>query len=115
MRARSIDAMPPRLRRLLAEVGRDISVARRKRRLPMELVAERASMSMATYQRVEKGDPSVSLGGFVMVLLALGFADRFASLFDASRDDVGLLQDARRLPRRIVLKRERRAVKAEGV
>lgn len=107
MRSKSIDAMTPRLRRILSAFGRDISIARRKRGLPMELMAQRASMAMATYQRVEKGDPTVSFGAVAMVLMALGLSDRLSLLLDVSKDDVGLIQDEKRLPKRVVMKRRR--------
>jgi len=50
---------------------------------------------------VEKGDPSVSMGGYAAVLLVLAFGDALSELVDPRRDDVGLFLDAERLPKRV--------------
>jgi transcriptional regulator with XRE-family HTH domain len=46
----------------LKKLGQDISVARRKRRIPVALVAERASISRTTLRRIEIGNTGVSVG-----------------------------------------------------
>ena len=51
----------PRERRYLAEVGKQIRLARLRRRISCDLCAERAKISRATLWKIEKGDPSVSL------------------------------------------------------
>jgi hypothetical protein len=56
--------------------------------------------------RVEKGDPSVSLGVYVMALFVLGFGSAFGDLVDAGRDEEGLLLDAQRVPKRVRPKKE---------
>jgi hypothetical protein len=70
--------------RALHKLGSDIHDARRRRRLTMAVVAERAFTSRATLQRVEEGDPSVSFGIDAAVLHALGFLDRLADLAEAA-------------------------------
>ncbi|CAO3408564.1 helix-turn-helix domain-containing protein [Azospirillum largimobile] len=97
--------MPLKVRRSIRKLGRDIGIARRKRRLTMEMMAERSDISVATYQRVEKGDPSVAFGIYAMALFALGAGDRIASLMDVVSDDTGLLLDEERLPKRVRVKR----------
>jgi DNA-binding XRE family transcriptional regulator len=106
MRTSSLDAMPPRLRRSLTNFGADIAIARRKRNLTMEMLAERVGVAKATYQRIEKGDPGVSMGAYAMTLFVLGFPDALAVLVDASHDDTGLLLEAQRLPKRVRVKKE---------
>lgn len=70
------------------------------------MMAERLGVAKATYLRVEKGDPSVSMGVFAMTLFVLGFADALPDLVDPGRDDQGLLLDAQRLPKRVRVKKE---------
>jgi transcriptional regulator with XRE-family HTH domain len=53
---------PAAVRRALRKLGADIHDARRRRRLPMAVVAERAFTSRSTLQRVEAGDTNVSVG-----------------------------------------------------
>jgi len=106
MRSAVHDLLPPKLRRSLQKLGGDISIARRKRSLTVAMMAERLGVAKATYLRVEKGDPSVSMGVFAMTLFVLGFADALPDLVDPGRDDQGLLLDAQRLPKRVRVKKE---------
>lgn len=61
----------PRERRYLTEVGKQIRLARLRRRISCDLCAERAKISRATLWKIEKGDPSVSMGAYLSVLFAL--------------------------------------------
>ena len=58
-----------------SRVRADIHDARRRRRLPMAVVAQRAFTSRSTLQRVEAGDTNVSIGIYAGVLQALGLLD----------------------------------------
>jgi transcriptional regulator with XRE-family HTH domain len=100
------DTMPPRLRRSLAKFGADITVARKKRSLTVAMMAERLGAAASTYSRVEKGDPTVSMGTYAMALFVLGFGECFAELVDPRRDDQGLLLDHERLPQRVRVKKQ---------
>ena len=101
MKTPNRNILPSRLRRSLAKLGADISIARRKRSLTVEMMAERVGVAKATYLKIEKGDPSVSMGVYAMSLFVLGFPDVLGTIADASRDDTGLLLDADRLPKRV--------------
>ena len=61
----------PRERRYLTEVGKQIRLARLRRRISCDLCAERAKISRATLWKIEKGDPSVSMGAYLSVLFTL--------------------------------------------
>jgi hypothetical protein len=102
--SRSQSALPLPVQRALEKLGSDLSVARRRRRLPMELVAERALITRKTLGRVEKGDPAVSLGIYATVLFVLGLSDRLSSLADPGQDAVGLSLEEEHLPKRISAK-----------
>ncbi len=73
------------------------------------MVTERAAIAKSTYLRVERGDPSVSVGIYAMVLFVLGLGERFAELVDPRRDDEGMLLDEERLPQRIRARRQETA------
>ena len=96
---------PVPVRRALAKFGEDIRDARRRRRVPVALLAERASISRTTLGNIEKGDGGVSLGNYAKVLFALGMLDNLAQLADAGRDEVGLALASDDLPRRIRARR----------
>ncbi|MDR3250623.1 MAG: helix-turn-helix domain-containing protein, partial [Tannerella sp.] len=52
----------PRLTKILAELGEDIKLARLRRKLSAEQIAERAGISRSTLWQIEKGLPNVSMG-----------------------------------------------------
>jgi DNA-binding XRE family transcriptional regulator len=89
------------VRRSLVKLGRDVSVARRKRRITQAMMAERIGVAEATYLRIERGDPTVGIAAFAMTLFVLGLGTPFAELVDAARDDQALLLDVERLPARV--------------
>lgn len=97
------DSLPIPVRRALRKLGQDISDSRRRRRIPLDLMAERANLSRSTLGKIEKGDPSVSLGGYATVLFVLGLTDRLSGLADAAYDTLGRLVDDENLPKRIRL------------
>ncbi len=95
--ARTTSRPLPRITRLLAELGENIRLARKRRGLSAALVAERAGMSRPTLRALERGDVGVTLGALANVLHSLGLAQDLGVLGRA--DPVGrALQDAA-LPR----------------
>ena len=95
--------LPGPVKVALKKLGADISDARKRRRVPTTLMAERAFISRSTLGRIEKGDPSVSLGNYAAVLFVLGLTDRLKNLVDANNDPVGRALEEERLPKRIHL------------
>jgi len=97
----AIPALPLPARKALTKLGEDLSTARRRRRISTVLMAERAFISRTTLARVEKGDPSVSMGIYATVLFVLGMAHRLGDLIEPSTDRLALALDEERLPRRV--------------
>jgi transcriptional regulator with XRE-family HTH domain len=93
------------VRRSLRKLGQDLRDARRRRGLPAAVVADRAFTSRPTLQRIEQGDPAVSIGIYAAVLQALGFLDRLSQLADSSHDTTGLALATEKLPQRVRLRR----------
>jgi len=54
--------------------------------------AARIKVSRATYQKMEKGDPSISLGSYLSAAELLGVADRLSQLFLAPEEKIDLLK-----------------------
>jgi transcriptional regulator with XRE-family HTH domain len=94
----------------LRKLGQDIRNARLRRRISVALMAERANISPNRLHKIEKGDPSVFIGGYASVLFVLGFTDNLRGLADAKNDLTGLMLEEERLPKRI---RRSRAEKNE--
>lgn len=67
----------------------------------MEILAQRAFVTRKTVARVERGDPTVSIGIYATVLFVLGMHERLASLADASADRMGLILADEQLPKRV--------------
>ena len=63
MNKRSVVVMPATLN-ILQQMGEQIKLARLRRQLSAELIAERAGISRATLWNIEKGSPSVSMGAY---------------------------------------------------
>ena len=95
------DILPSRVRRSLAKFGIDLSVARRKRRLTVAMMCERLGVSKSTWQRMEKGDPTVSMGAYAQALFVLGLGAPLGELADQRNDEQGLLLESERLPKRV--------------
>lgn len=91
----------PRQTKLIAELGQRLREARLRRRFTASLVAERADISRQTLTKVERGDPAVTLGTYVRVLVVVGLEKDLALV--AKDDVVGRrLQDAELgAPRRV--------------
>ena len=97
----------PQTQKLLSQMGEQIRLARLRRHLPSELVAERANVSRQTLTSIEKGAPSVALGAYAAVLHALGGLEQDLLLI-AKDDEMGRkLQD-------LNLSQRKRAPRREG-
>jgi hypothetical protein len=97
----SSSMLPIPVTRALRKFGSDIKDARRRRRIPSEIAAERASISRTTLVKIEKGDPGVAFGSYAIVLFVMGMAERLSDLADPRSDAVGLQLEEEHLPQRI--------------
>src|ERR1700722_17881113 len=97
---------PLPVKRALKKFGQDLRDARRRRRIPMQLAAERAAISRATLTKIEKGDEGVSLGSYAKILFVFGMIERLIELADPTFDTLGLGLEADNLPKRIRISRK---------
>jgi transcriptional regulator with XRE-family HTH domain len=97
--ARKIAVLLPPAERALRALGENLRLARLRRDLSAEMVAERAGISRATLSAIEAGSGSVSMGAWTQVLFVLGLEGGLPGV--AEDDELGRrLQDAH-LPTRI--------------
>ena len=82
----------PKYQKIFDGIGENINLARKRRKLTTEQVAERAGIHRATLHRVEKGDPTVAIGLYFNVLKVLNLENDFSKI--AIDDEFGRkLQD----------------------
>jgi len=82
----------PKYQKILDQLGENIKLARKRRKLTTIQVSERAGVDRKTLYKVEKGDPKVTIGTYFNVLRILNLQDDFLKL--AVDDEFGRkLQD----------------------
>jgi DNA-binding XRE family transcriptional regulator len=82
----------PKYQKILEQVGENIKLARKRRKLTTLQVAERAGIDRSTLYHIEKGKSSVSIAAYFNTLRVLGLQNDFLKL--AADDDYGRkLQD----------------------
>jgi transcriptional regulator with XRE-family HTH domain len=101
MKTSANDTLPKAARQALAKLGEDIAIARKKRRISTVSMSERAFISRGTLYKVEKGDPTVSMGIYATVLSILGLTEGLGNTADRRNDSLGLDLDEDRLPRKV--------------
>lgn len=65
-------AILPKNLKILKELGANIKLARLRRRISSEQMAERTGTSRKTIYNIEQGSPSVSIGSYLQVLFVVG-------------------------------------------
>lgn len=92
MQKRTIIVLP-RVQRVLEQLGENIKLARLRRKLSSNQVAERAGITRTTLWQVEKGTPNVAMAAYAQVLFVLGLEKDWLKI--AVDDELGRrLQDA---------------------
>jgi transcriptional regulator with XRE-family HTH domain len=94
-------AMPLPATHALRKLGRDLALARRKRRISTTDMASRLFVSRDTLWRLERGEPAVAIGTLATALFVLQLHDRLADLAAPASDALALQLDEKRVPKRI--------------
>ena len=86
----------PKYLKIFEQIGENIKLARKRRKLTTDQVSERAGIHRATLYRIEKGDPAVSIGLYFNVFRVLNLQDDFLKLgvddeFGRKLQDLNLL------------------------
>lgn len=90
---KSTTILLPTLQKTVEQLGESIKLARLRRKLSADQVAERANISRKTLGRMEKGDPGIAIGILAQVLFVLGLEKDLLKV--AEDDKLGRkLQDA---------------------
>lgn len=77
----------PSTAKILKQLGENMKLARLRRRITSEQVAQRANISRSTLWMIENGSPAVAMGAYCQVLFILGLEDDLLNV--ASDDTLG--------------------------
>ena len=75
----------PKYHQVLEQMGEQIKLARKRRKLTTLQMSERADISRSTLHLIELGNSSVAMGAYFNVLRVLGLKDYFLKL---AADDI---------------------------
>lgn len=100
--------LPIPVKKALEKLGSDIKDARIRRRISMDLMAERAGITRPTLVKVENGDAGTSIGIYAKVLFILGLEKNLANIADIRNDPVGIMIANEGLPKKARSKKIRK-------
>lgn len=96
-RSKITHSPPAEVENALKRLGRNIRIARLRRRLRIQDVADRIGTSRFTVADLERGKPSTSVAAYFGSLWALGLLDHVDRIADPDHDEEGkILESARR-------------------
>jgi len=95
----ALNSLPPEVAASLQALGEHFAVARLRRNESQKQWASRLGVSVPTLIRLEKGDPSVSMGVYATALWLLGLSAGLAELADPGKDVRALETDVRKASR----------------
>lgn len=90
--------MPPAVTAQMRLLGENLSIARKRRKEPIKVWAQRMGVSEPTVVRMERGDPTVAFGIYATALWLIGRSPAIPELA-APQLDMGALEDAVRVAR----------------
>jgi transcriptional regulator with XRE-family HTH domain len=89
--------LPAPVEHALATLGEHLRVARKRRHDSLAAFAERMQVSVPTLQKMEKGDPTVSMGVYASALWLVGRVQFLGAIADPATDETALMLELRKL------------------
>lgn len=95
----------PKQERILADLGENLRLARQRRKLSAQQVAERAGIGRSTLHHMENGSAGTTIGRLLAVLSVLGLEGDMAKvalddLLGRKLEDARLSETRKRAPRK---------------
>jgi transcriptional regulator with XRE-family HTH domain len=100
-RKMNYESAPAAVADAVRQLGRNIALARVRRRMREEDLAESAGVSRVTLRRVERGELGTGIGAYAAVLWALGFQGGLGEILSPEKDLEGQTLEAARHGRRV--------------
>ncbi|WP_096780263.1 helix-turn-helix domain-containing protein [Zobellella denitrificans] len=70
----------PKEQKILQQLGENIRLAMKRRKITQTMIAERTGLSKPTLRNIERGESTVSIGHYLRVLAVLGLAEDLAKV-----------------------------------
>jgi transcriptional regulator with XRE-family HTH domain len=93
-------SLPPAAASALRQLGENLGIARARRRQSQRSWAQRIGISIPTLIRLEKGDPTVSMGAYTSALWLMGRVQALPDVAAPAADLGALERDVREARRR---------------
>jgi transcriptional regulator with XRE-family HTH domain len=93
--------LPFEVRNAVKDLGERIRVARIRRRMSQDELADACGIGRRTLYRIESGETGIAVGNIFAVLWKLGLLGTARSLADPDQDEHGKILEAARMPRRV--------------
>lgn len=90
---------PAAVEHALKRLGNNIRIARLRRKLRLEDVAERVGISRFALSEIEKGKPTSAIAAYLGALWALGLLDQLEEVADPDLDEEGKILERSRAPK----------------
>jgi DNA-binding XRE family transcriptional regulator len=95
-----INATPLEVSTAVAQLGQNIRLARIRRRMSQDELAQACGITRKTLYALETGHPGATIGTVFSVLWKLGLMGTTTALADPDADEHGKILEAARRPRR---------------
>ena len=96
-----VTTVPLEVTQATQKLGDNVRLARVRRRLSQEELAQACGITRKTLYALEKGAPGTSVATAFAVLWKLGLLDTAVALADPDTDEHGKILEAARRPRRV--------------
>jgi DNA-binding XRE family transcriptional regulator len=95
------ESLPFEVAEAVKALGQRVRVARVRRQLRQEELAQKCQVTRKTIASIEKGGPGIAVGTVVSVLWALGLLDSMKAVANPDSDEHGKILEAARLKQRV--------------
>lgn len=110
----ALTSLPPEAQSALATLGEQLALARVRRNESQRRWAMRIGVSVPTLIRMERGDPSVSIGVYATALWLLGLSGALGELASPAKDLRALEAGVREATRVRVARKQRSLAAQQG-
>lgn len=99
--------LSPEMQTRLRQIGKNLQLARKRRKKTVRQAAEMMGTSLSSVRRMELGDPSVRIETYLAALEVYQI-DQTLRFADPEDDLIGLALERQRLPQRVRTRKEKR-------